>query len=128
MPTPPSFARTKVALLLGFIFFLLLLLMFNLEYFWSMGLSGISASFLIMVGVGIGGKFAVSYTSRIFEMFAMGIGLFLVLCGLFIVVLMTGHQFGWLTGMSAPLTALSLSGIFAALSFTALCFMLRRQQ
>lgn len=128
LPTPPSFARTKVALLLGFICFLLLLLMFNLEYFWSMGLSGISASFLIMIGVGIGGKFVLSYTARIFEMFARTIGLFLVLCGLFIVTLMIAHQFGWLTGMSAPLTALSLSGIFAALSFTMLCFMLRRQQ
>ena len=126
MPTPPSFARTKVALLLGFICFSLLLLVFNLEYFWSMGLSGISASFLIMVGVGIGGKFALSYTAHIFEMFARSTGPFVILCGLCIVILMMVHQFGWLTGMSAPLTALAFSGIFTVLSFTALCFMLRR--
>ncbi|HMS92757.1 MAG TPA: hypothetical protein PKD28_00045 [Candidatus Saccharibacteria bacterium] len=128
LPTPPSFARTKVALFLGFICFLLLLLMFNLEYLWSMGLSGISASFLIMTGVGIGGKFALSYASRVFEMFAKSTGPFLVLCILFIMILMVGHQFGWPKGMSTPFTALVSSGVFAVLSFIALCFMLRRQQ
>lgn len=127
VPTPPPFARLKVAIFLGIICFLLLLLMLNLEYLWSMGLSGISASFLIMVAVGIGGKFALSYTSRIFEFFNKGVGGFIVLCALFIIILMTIVQFGWLTTTSAPLTALLLSSVFGGMSFVTLCFILRRQ-
>lgn len=126
LPTPPRFARLKVALALGCVCFLLFLIMFNLAYFWSMGLSGITASFLIMIVVGIGGKFALSYTATIFDMYAKGAGAFLILCVVLIGLLMVAVRLGWLAGLSAPLTALILSSIFTVLSLTVLGAILRR--
>lgn len=128
LPTPPSFFRTKITLPLGLIYFGILLLVFNLEYLWAMGISGVSASFLVMVGIGISAKFAISYTLQIFEMFAKSTTIYLLLCTLYIMLLSAGHQFGGFIVAPAPITALILGGIFSALSFVTLCVILRRQQ
>ena len=128
LPTPPSFFRAKITLSLGLVYFSILLLVFNLEYLWAMGMSGVSVSFLVMVGIGIGAKSAVSYVSQIFEMFAKSTTIYLLLSALYIILLSAGHQFGGFIVAPAPITALILSGIFSVLSFVTLCVILRRQQ